>query len=305
MRKFEFSCLCLAGVVLLWALPMTAQISRGGLHLTMDGQITAGYNGDFGNQESSDHSIDVSGDGSVRGYYYLPQFISFNVLPYYGRSQDNSTSQSISDSSGYTGIVNMFNGTHFPAFVSFNQQWNGTGTFGIPGITGLITKENSHQVTLGWNIKLPDLPTLTLGFSNGSGSSSVLGSDSTSTFTNRVFSVGSSYRLFGAYLNGGYSHQNTDSSVGGLLAGGDSTSSSSNSANLYYLNATRKLPFLASSNISAGFNRTSYTDTISGGQTFGTTDNALVNLSLPFHRLPVTVTGASNATVIGITAPAP
>jgi hypothetical protein len=46
---------------------------------------------------------------------------------------------------------------------------------------------------------------------------------------------------------------------------------------------------VGTSSISAGFNRISYNDTIAGGQTFGTTDNALANLSLPFHRLPVTL----------------
>src|ERR1019366_248583 len=120
-----------------------------GLHLTADGNFTAGYAGNYGNQQPSDHAIDVSADAAIRGYYFLPQLISFNLLPFYGRSQDNSTSKSINNSSGYTGIVNLFSGTHAPGYVDFNQQWNGTGSFGIPGVTGLITKENSHELTVG------------------------------------------------------------------------------------------------------------------------------------------------------------
>ena len=36
----------------------------------------------------------------ITGYYYNPNFLSFNATPYYNQARDNSTSNSLSDSSG-------------------------------------------------------------------------------------------------------------------------------------------------------------------------------------------------------------
>jgi hypothetical protein len=281
----SFAGLSLAGVLLLWAVPLAGQVTYGELHAQAAGEITTGYNGAYGNQQISNHNWNVGGSGTIAGYYYNPNFINFNVLPYYGRSQDNSEAQSISNSSGYVGNVNLFNGTHFPAFISFNQQWNNSGTFGIPGLEGLKTNTNSHGYSLGWNLLLPDLPTLSVGYSSTSSFSSLYGSDSTTDSTSRVFTLGSTYRIAGFFLSGGYNHTNSDSSITGLLENGQADTNNG-SSNQYRISGTRGLP-VYHSQISFGFNRGTYDDTFTGGQENGTTDNANVNLSIPFSKLPV------------------
>lgn len=290
-------CLWLAGLALLWALPLAAQVEYGKLHAGANGELTGGYGGDFGDQQTSDHSLGFGANGTINGYYYNPRFISFSVQPYYGRSQNNSESQSITDSSGYMGTVNFFGGSHFPGFVSFNQNWNSSGTFGIPGEAGLITKGDSHGFDVGWNVLLPGLPTLSIGYFDTSSSSSLLGSDSSTASTTRNLNVGSSYRLAGFSLNGGFVHTNTDTNLTGVLGNGE-TETATDSSNSYHLSAIRKLPFYHSQ-FSVGASRSSYSGASDGSEENGTTDNVNANLNLGFPKLPVAISANYTDNIFG------
>jgi hypothetical protein len=273
--------------LLLWALPSVAQVRLGDLSAQAEGELTAGYNGSFGNQQTSDHAVAVGGNGTVGGYYYNPQFLSFSVLPYYDRSQDNSDTQSLTDSSGYTGTLNVFSGSHFPGFIGVNQQWNGSGTFGIPGVAGLTTNTDSRGLNLGWSALLPNLPTLSVGFSDTTADSTVYGSDSSSASTSRTFTLGSSYTFAGFVLNGGFNHVTTDATLTGLLENG-SAETTDGSSNQVHFTALRDIPFYHSQ-ISFGLSRGTYTDDTDGDRQYGTTDAANVSTTLKFPKVPVTV----------------
>ena len=73
----------------------------------------------------------------------LPRFLNFTAYPYYNRSQENSGSQSITDSSGVNLNSSIFGGSHFPGSVSFGENLNSTGNYGLPGIQGFTTHGNS------------------------------------------------------------------------------------------------------------------------------------------------------------------
>ncbi|MFZ0799880.1 MAG: hypothetical protein WCA13_04100 [Terriglobales bacterium] len=288
----------LAGLVLLWGLPLGAQVQYGDLHGAANGEITAGYTGDYGNQEASDHSLGFGGDGTINGYYYNPKFLTFAVSPFYGRSQENSESQSITDASGYGANFGIFNGSHFPGYVNFSQNWNGTGTFGIPGVAGLTTKNYNRGINLGWNELVPGLPTLMVGFSDTSGSSSLLGSDESSASTNRNFTVGSAYRLAGFDLNGGYTYATGETNLAGILENGE-TETTDFSSDRYYVNATHKLP-IYNGQIAGSFSRGTYnSDDSIAGQQNGTTDSASLYAGLPFPKLPVTVAANYTDNIFG------
>jgi hypothetical protein len=287
----------LAGLVLLWALPLAAQISFDGVHATANGQLMGGYAGDFGNQQTNEHSMGFSGEGTVQGYYYNPNFLSFSVLPYYGRSQDNSDSQSITNASGYLGTLNIFGGSHFPGFVAFNQQFNSSGTFGIPGVAGLTTVNGSHGINVGWSALVPGLPTLSVGYGDTSGTSSLLGSGSSTASTNRTFTVASTYLLAGFYLNGGFRHMNTDASINGVLENGE-TEAVTDSSNQFNINATRRLPFY-NSRLAIGASRSSYSGESEGVRNDGTTATANAVLGLGLPKLPVTLSANYVSNIFG------
>jgi hypothetical protein len=122
-----------------------AQVAYGDLHATANGQLSTLYSSNFGNFETPEHSLDFAGRGTISGNYYNSNFLSFSLLPFYGRSQDNSDSQSITDASGYNGTIDIFKGSHFPGFVNFNQTWDNSGTFGLPGVAGLTTENNATR----------------------------------------------------------------------------------------------------------------------------------------------------------------
>ena len=58
----------------------------------------------------------------LSGFYYNPKFLNFNVQPFYNRSQDNSSFQSVFSDSGVDASVNLFSGSHFPGL---RLVWHG------------------------------------------------------------------------------------------------------------------------------------------------------------------------------------
>ena len=126
----------------------------------MCGDLNTGYNGELSRPGGSSHGLGIRRQWVLQGSFYNPNFLSFSAQPYYNRSQSNSDSGSIFDSSGYNGNVSLFSGSHFPGSISFGQVWDSTGIYGIPGETGLTTKDSSRNFGIGWSAIVPGLPTL-------------------------------------------------------------------------------------------------------------------------------------------------
>ncbi len=47
--------------------------------MTLNGTVSAGYNGDYGNLIPSDHSMTFGGTGTLSGFYYNPNFLSYTI----------------------------------------------------------------------------------------------------------------------------------------------------------------------------------------------------------------------------------
>lgn len=288
---------CLAGLALLWAMPSAAQVQWGDLHAASSGWLKVLYNDSYGNFENDNHSMGFSGTGVISGDYYNPNFLSFNLLPYYDRSQANSESASITDASGYNGTANIFRGSHFPGVVSFNQTWNSSGSFGIPGVAGLTTDNNNHGVNVGWSALLPGLPTLTVDYGDSGGTSSLLGSSASTETTVHNFNVGSAYKVGGFYLTGGFLHLTDNVALNGIENGGSETANGS--SNQYRVQAQHGIPY-NNSGVSMAFSRTDYSsDNSLGLQDTGTTDNVSANATIKFPRLPVSLSANYTDNVFG------
>jgi len=237
--------------------PGLAQVEVGNdLKMNLNGTLGFGYGGGFGTVGQSNHSVNWNGNGILSGSYYNPSFLSFNVQPYYNRNQNNAQSQSIFDESGVISSANIFTGSRFPGFVSYGRNFNSSGEFGIPGISGLTTNGSGHNFTIGWGAFVPDLPTLSLSYTTSANSSSVLGAEGDIHSATRVFNLNSTYKLVGFNLNGFYTHQNLDLNTPAFLGIGSAPSESSSSSSTYGILASHTLPL--SGNFSFGFNRTTY-----------------------------------------------
>jgi len=288
----------LAALALLFSVPLRAQVEYGDLHANANGLLQVLYNGAYGNLEQNEHSVGFAGQGQINGDYYNPNFLSFSLMPYYDRSQANSDTASITDSSGYTGMFNIFRGSEFPGLVVFNQNWNSSGNYGIPGLLGPATANNNHAVNIAWSALLPGWPTFTVGFGDTGGNSSILGSSSSSESSTRNFSLGSTYAYGKYYFSGGFIHLNTSIDLNDSLLTGESETSNT-SSNQYRLSAQGPFPYRSSS-MSVGFNRTSYDTTDSvAGQYSGTTDTLNGNLNLQFPKVPVSVYALYTDNILG------
>ena len=131
----------------------SAQVQVGdNLEMKAGGLLTLGYAGNYGDQFQSSHGLNFGVDGTLTGSYYSPNFLSFDVTPYYNQSRANSNYQSLTGASGVSmRSANLFTGSHFPGSVSYRNDFNSTGTFGLTGQPDFTTHGHGQGFGIGWS----------------------------------------------------------------------------------------------------------------------------------------------------------
>jgi hypothetical protein len=282
---FRNTALVLAGTFLLM-LPAVAQLKIGESSSNLSGVISAGYNGDYGNLIPSDHSLSVGGTGTLNGYYYSPNFLSYTINPYMNQARDNSSYQSISDASGVNFNSSIFSGSKYPGSISYSKAYNSEGNFAIPGLANYTTRGNSDTFGITWSEILPDLPSLSANFQTGSNQYSIYGSNDNGSTNSKSFSLRSSYIVRGFNLNAYYSDGDSRANI----LEGSSQPQISTSSNLGYGFAVgHQLPlhggFSANVNrseVDSNFDGYSYNgtiDTYTGTASFQPTQKFHISLS--------------------------
>ncbi|HZM09420.1 MAG TPA: hypothetical protein VFC15_04340 [Candidatus Limnocylindrales bacterium] len=257
----------LGWIVVLALAPWThAQVQIGdNTHVNAGGLFTVGYAGDYGNQIQSSHGLQFGASGTMSGYYYNPNFVNFNVTPYYNQSKADSDYQSLTNASGVAATANFFTGSHFPGSVTYRYDYNSTGTLGLSGVPNFTTQGNGQGFGINWSALLPDLPTLTVGYQQGNGSSTLYGTNQESSSDQRLFNVRSSYRLEGFNINAFYDHTTLNSVYPEFLTGvGQEINDSSGQD--FGVNTSRNLAWMNGS-MYASYSHSSYsTDYGTSGQ---------------------------------------
>ncbi len=270
--------------VLLLVLPAAAQLKFGEFSSNLNGNLSAGYTGDYGNQIDSDHSLAFGGSGTLSGFYYNPNFISFTVSPYMNQARDNSTFQSISNASGVNFSSTIFGGSHFPGSINYAKAYNSEGNFAVPGLANYTTHGDSQSFGVNWAELVPGLPTLSATFQMGSSQYSIYGENDNGTTSNRSFSLRSGYVLKGFSLGAFFGIGSGHSEVPQVLQDSSSEQSSSTSRN-FGLTAAHSLPL--NGNFSSSFTNTHYDSDFAGGSNNGSIDtynaSALFQPTQKFH----------------------
>lgn len=292
--------LLLVGILLL-ALPCAAQVEIGDTAMNLSGDIGFNYSGTI-NQGSSTHNLGLSGDASLTGSYYNPNFLNFAVRPYYNRSQSNSVFGAVTDTSGVTSSVNLFSGSHFPGSLSYSRMTNSTGEYGVQGSgIGLATNGNSQGFAISWSALLPDLPTLTASYAISDGSDSIYGTHQESKQTQRDLILLSTYKVAGYRLSGEFSHRNIDGTFSEVLEGVDTPVKSDSATNNFQVNASHPFPMQGS--YSVAFSRTSYDSSFhdgSSGTSSGASDTLNGNLNFrPTTKLSVGSSASYSDSLLG------
>jgi hypothetical protein len=229
--------------LLLLAAPAVCQLEIGQFSNQMSGTVSAGYNGDYGNGNiTSDHGLAFGGTGTLSGYYYNPNFVSYNVSPYWNQSRANSAYQSISDASGVNLDSTIFGGSHFPGSINFAKAYDSEGNFSIPGVANYTTKGDSQTFGLTWSELVPNWPTLSAYFQTGSSQYSIYGENSNGTTDNRTLTLRSGYTLEGFSLMGFFSDGTGHSETPEILETSSQPEISSSSSRSYGASVTHALP---------------------------------------------------------------
>jgi hypothetical protein len=249
--SLRFAGVALNGLLLL-VCPAVGQVQLGDLSSNLNGTISAGYSDDWGNQTPSDHSWTVGGAGTLSGFYYNPNFVSYNVSPYLNQSRANSNFQSISDASGVNFSSSIFGGSHFPGSISYAKAYNSEGNYAIPGIANFTTHGNSDTFGINWSEHLPDAPSVSVGFQKGSSQYSVYGTNDQGSSGFDSFNVHSAYTLLGFHLGAFYSTGSGHSLIPQLANLQQTTETHSDNSD-YGFNLAHALPLQGS--FSAGINR--------------------------------------------------
>ena len=100
------------------------------------------------NIAGSDHSIVGAGAADLSGFYYNPNFLSFDIQPFYNQSRLNSNFQSITAASGVNASARIFGGSDYPGSISYSTTYNGSGNFNVPGLANYTTHGNNDILPL-------------------------------------------------------------------------------------------------------------------------------------------------------------
>lgn len=261
----------LCGLILaaLLALPAAAQLKVGETSSTLNGTISAGYTGDYGNLINSDHSLALGGTGTLAGYYYSPNFFSYTVSPFVNQSRDNSTYQSISNASGVNFNSSIFAGSKFPGSISYAKAYNSEGNIAVPGLANYTTHGNSDAFGASWSEILPGLPSLSAQYQRGSNQYSIYGADDNGNTDSQSFGIRSSYLVKGFNLGAYFSDGSSHSDIPQILEGSSQNESATSHDHGYGFTMGHALPLhggfsgaMNSSYVESDFLGSSYHGTI-------------------------------------------
>jgi hypothetical protein len=273
------------------ALTAQAQLKVGdSLEMRSNAVVTVGYQGSYGNEIQSNHGLELGFEGTVTGDYYSPNFLNFQITPYYNQARTNSDSGSLTNASGVTATANLFTGSHTPGSVTYNYTYNSTGTFGFEGVPAFTTVGNSQGFGINWSALFPDWPTLTVGYTHGSGNGTLFGTDQTANSSSSTLTLRSNYSWRGWNSTAYYDHLAQHSNFPLFLVGQQSVSNTS--GNDVGFGTGHELPW--NGQIYANYNRSSYSSDYQGStdqqvntsnyttsyQTVGATFHPTLKLSL-------------------------
>lgn len=282
-RKFQIGWFAIAGI-LLFALPLRAQVQYGDLKMNLNGIVSGGYSGNYGDVIGSAHNLAMGGSGNLSGSFYDPNFLNFNFAPFYDRSQANSAYQSISDASGFNFSTGIFGGSHYPGSFNFAKAYNSQGLFAVPGLADYSTFGNSTTLGVHWSELVPDLPSLSFSYQQGANDYSIYGTHDTGNSHHHSFNLQSGYKLEGFNLGAYYTQGASNSNVPDVLGNSTQPQIENSHNSGYGANVSHAIPY--NGQFLTSFNRSEINSDFLGYRFNGTIDTISASTSIqPTQKL--------------------
>lgn len=281
-QKFGLSIVILAA--LLCATVATAQLQVGdNWSMTMNGNLGFGYSGNFGNYQSSSHGQGFLANANLDGYYFHPNFLSFNVHPYYDRQSSTAEGQSVTRSNGIGATTNLFGGSYFPGSVSYGVDFSSNSEFYVAGVPSVLGNSSGRHFSLSWSELLPRYPRLFVTFNASNSNSTLLNTADGSKSSSKNLNLNSDYKLAGFDLRANLTNNHNNFTSPEFLTGESLTVGGSGTT--YGVTAQHKIPF---GGMSLGWSHSSY-DSDRGGGGSGTNYSEGAGVTL-FRRLSLNET---------------
>jgi len=276
-----------------------AQIQADGLHLgQVSASLAAGYDGQIESGQGSNHDLGLGGSVSTGGYYYNPNFISFQTNGYYNRAQSNAGSTNLETSKGYNIGSHIFGGSMDPGSINFGQSWGASSNFGLPELSGLNSNSDSRSFGVSWLFKnLPVLKNVSVAYADSTSNLVIPGISLTSNVSTRSYAIGTSgYNFWGFPLSGSYEHINVNSSSN-LFNGGGSVVAGTNVLDSFKVMTGHNLPSRGKFTLAAY--RTTSTASSAGESTHTVSDELDSSISSHVWRFPLSGSVSYNDNVYG------
>lgn len=291
-----------------WRLPLTlslifstlsgrvmAQVQLGPLSSNLSGSVTGGYTEENGSGGSS-HGFGAGGIATLNGNYYDPGFLTYTIQPFYNQSWANSDFQSITDSSGISAGSSVFSGSNYPGSVSYSRIWNGSGNYGVPGLSNFTTHGDSDTLGVSWGEHVPHWPVLSLTYTQGGGDYSLYGSNGQSTNDFHAAGATLSYALAGFTFTAGFQLFENQSELPALF--GETAEDVRDRTRTYNFGIGHRLPFHGS--FGGAVSRSNLNSDSTGGTYNGVVDTVSAGASFaPVDRLTLSTQGIYNDNLLG------
>lgn len=252
VRKFGLSIVML--VVMFLASEARAQLEVGdNFSMTANGTLGYGYAGSFSNFGDSSHSQGFGANGDINGSYFHPDFLNFQVRPYFNRAQSNSDSQVITRGTGFYSSVGLLGGSHFPGTISYGMDFSNNSEFYVAGVPSVVGDSSGRSFGVTWSELLPNYPKVYLSYLTNSSNATLLSTDEKTHTAGKLFNVNSQYRVAGWDLSAYFNHNNNDFTSPDFVTG--QSLSFSGSSNNYGANAVHAIPL---GSIGLGISHSSY-----------------------------------------------
>ena len=282
---------------MMWARPAAAQIQAGDVSMNLTGVISGGYSAAYGDEVPSSHSMNFGGTATLAGYFYDPNFLTFNLSPYVNQSRADSNYQSISDASGVNFSSGIFNGSHFPGSVNYSKAYNSEGSFAIPGLPNFTTHGNSDTFGINWAENVPDVPSLSVGFQKGTTDYSVYGANDSGHTNFDSLTLHSGYLTHGFGLGAFFDYGTSHSLIPQLFTSTNQSVTTDTTTDGFGFNVSHALPMRGG--FSANFTRSSFNNEDQGFRFNGTVDSITANAGIqPTNKLHFSV-GANYSDNLG------
>jgi hypothetical protein len=284
-------------LLLLAALPVAAQVRVGDFSTDLSGTIAPGYTATYGNMIGSSHQWILGGDATMSGFYYSPNFLSFNANVYLNQSRANSNFQSISNASGVNLTSTLFGGSYFPGSINYSKAFNSEGNYAVPGLTDYVTHGDSDTFGVTWSENVPKKPSFSAGYQMGSSQYTVYGTKDEGENRFHSLNLHSGYTLEGFNMAAFYTMGGSHSLIPQVVTGeAESEVHAGNDACGF--NVTHALPMHGTA--SASINRSSWNSEYMDFTSKGTIDlvNALAAFR-PTEKLSVSVSAGFSDNLAG------